>query len=327
MADMEQPGAHGGLGLGRSRGTTPAEQIRAIPVRHRGRWVFAAAVLLLVVWLATAVVSSHFAKWDQVRHFLTAPTIFQGLLNTVVLSVIAQLVGIGLGLVLAVMRLSRNSVLSAVSSVYIWFFRGTPVLVQLIFWYNIGIVFQTFSIAVPFTDITLFSRPMNDVMTPFVAALFGLGLNEGAYMAEIVRAGILSVDEGQSEAAHALGMTSGQTMRRIVLPQAIRVIIPPTGNEFISMLKTSSLVYVTTFGELMRRASDIYSTNFLVIELLIVVSIWYLVLTSIASVGQYYLERRYSRGTSRALAETPIQRIRRNLAFGRLGRPPQGAGW
>jgi polar amino acid transport system permease protein len=317
MADMEQPEARGGVGLGRSPGTTPAGQIRAIPVRHWGRWVFAVVVLLLVVWLATAVVSSHFAKWDQVRHYLTGPTILGGLVNTIVLSVTAQLVGIGLGLALAVMRLSRNSVLSTVSSFYIWFFRGTPVLVQLIFWYNIGIVFQTFTIAVPFTGITLFSRPMNDVMTPFMAALFGLGLNEGAYMAEIVRAGILSVDEGQSEAAGALGMTSGQTMRRIVLPQAVRVIIPPTGNEFISMLKTSSLATVTTYGELMRRASDIYATNFLVIELLIVVSIWYLLLTSIASVGQYYLERRYARGTSRALAETPIQRIRRNLAFGR----------
>ena len=317
MTDMERDGAHPGVGVV-PPGGSPVEQIKAIPVRHWGRWVFAGVVVLLVVWLGTAVVSSHFAKWNEVRHFLTASTILQGLVNTIVLSLIAQAVGIVLGLILAVMRLSRNSVLSTVSSVYIWFFRGTPVLVQLIFWYNIGIVFHTFSIAIPFTGITLISRPMNDVMTPFVAALFGLALNEGAYMAEIVRAGILSVDEGQSEAASALGMTSSLTMRRIVLPQAVRVIIPPTGNEFISMLKTSSLVYVTTFGELMRRASDIYATNFLVIELLIVASIWYLVLTSVASVGQYYLERRFSRGTSRSLAETPLQRIRRNLAPGRL---------
>jgi polar amino acid transport system permease protein len=323
MSDMERDGAHPGVGVA-PPGQAPVEQIKAIPVRHWGRWVLAVVVLLLVVWLGTAVVSSHFAKWDQVRHFLTASTILRGLLNTIVLSVTAQVVGIVLGLVLAVMRLSRNAVLSTVSSVYIWFFRGTPVLVQLIFWYNIGIVFHTFTIAVPFTGITLLSRPMNDVMTPLVAALFGLALNEGAYMAEIVRAGILSVEEGQAEAASALGMTSGQTMRRIVLPQAIRVIIPPTGNEFISMLKTSSLVYVTTFGDLMRRASDIYATNFLVIELLIVASIWYLVITSVASVGQYYLERRYSRGSSRALPDTPLQRIRRNLAFGRLAHREEG---
>ncbi|SRR6266508_5274695 len=313
----ERDEAHPGVGLAPPAGGVPPERIKAIPVRHWGRWVFAAAVLLVVVWLATAVINSHFAKWDQVRHYLTSQVVLRGLVRTIVLSVIAQLVGIGLGLVLAVMRLSRNAVLTTVSSVYIWFFRGTPVLVQLIFVYNLGIVFKTFSIAVPFTDITLFSRPMNDVVTPFVAALIALGLNEGAYMAEICRAGIISVDEGQAEAAYALGMGSSLTMRRIVLPQAVRVIIPPTGNEFISMLKTSSLAYVTTYPELMRSASDVYSTNFLVIELLIVVSIYYLGLTSIASVGQYYLERRFARGAARALPETPLQRVRRNLRPGR----------
>ncbi|HZD67844.1 MAG TPA: amino acid ABC transporter permease [Actinomycetes bacterium] len=310
---MERDEARQGVGLVPPSGRTPPERIRAVPVRHWGRWLFAVVVALLVAWIATAVVSSHFAKWDQVRHFLANQAILHGLVNTVVLSVLAQLVGIALGLVLAVMRLSRNAVLTTVSSLYIWFFRGTPVLVQLIFWYNIAIVFKTFTIAVPFTDVTLISRPMNDVMTPFVAALLGLGLNEGAYMAEICRAGIISVAEGQTEAAYALGMSSSLTMRRVVLPQAVRVIIPPTGNEFISMLKTSSLVYVTTFGELMRRASDIYSTNFLVIELLIVVSIYYLALTSVASVGQYYLERYFARGAARTLPETPLQRARRNL--------------
>ncbi len=320
MSGAEREEAHPRVGLSPPTGGIPPDRIRAIPVRHWGRWVFAVVVLLVVVWIATAIVSSHFARWDQVRRFLTSPAILQGLVNTIVLSVIAQAIGIVLGLVLAVMRLSKNPVLSAVSSLYIWFFRGTPVLVQLIFWYNIAIVFKTFTIAVPFTDITLISRPMNDVMTPFVAALLGLGLNEGAYMAEICRAGIISVEEGQAEAAAALGMRGSLTMRRIVLPQAVRVIIPPTGNEFISMLKTSSLVYVTTFGDLMRRASDIYSTNFLVIELLIVVSIYYLALTSVASVGQYYLERHYARGAARALPATPWQRVRRNLLPGRRRR-------
>jgi polar amino acid transport system permease protein len=318
---MKRGETHQGVGLAPSGADrTPPDQIRAIPVRHWGRWVFAAVVVLLVAWLAFAVVNSNFAKWDQVRRYLGSPAILQGLANTVVLSVLAQLVGIALGLVLAVMRLSRNPVLSTVSSVYIWFFRGTPVLVQLLFWYNIAIIFKTFTIAVPFTDLTLISRPMNDVMTPFVAALLGLGLNEGAYMAEICRAGIISVEEGQAEAAYALGMSGSLTMRRVILPQAVRVIIPPTGNEFISMLKTSSLVYVTTYGELMRRASDIYSTNFLVIELLIVVSIYYLALTSVASVGQYYLERYYARGAARALPQTPWQRVRRNLLPGRRRR-------
>jgi polar amino acid transport system permease protein len=321
MSEMKRGETHQGVGLAPSGADrTPPDQIRAIPVRHWGRWVFAAVVVLLVAWLAFAVVNSNFAKWDQVRRYLGSPAILQGLANTVVLSVLAQLVGIALGLVLAVMRLSRNPVLSTVSSVYIWFFRGTPVLVQLLFWYNIAIIFKTFTIAVPFTDLTLISRPMNDVMTPFVAALLGLGLNEGAYMAEICRAGIISVEEGQAEAAYALGMSGSLTMRRVILPQAVRVIIPPTGNEFISMLKTSSLVYVTTYGELMRRASDIYSTNFLVIELLIVVSIYYLALTSVASVGQYYLERYYARGAARALPQTPWQRVRRNLLPGRRRR-------
>jgi polar amino acid transport system permease protein len=315
--EVERDEARPGVGLAPSDGEIPPERIKAIPVRHWGRWVFAAAVLLVVVWLATAVINSHFAKWDQVRHYLTSRVVLQGLVRTIVLSVIAQLVGIGLGLVLAVMRLSRNAVLTTVSGVYIWFFRGTPVLVQLIFVYNLGIVFKTFTIALPFTGVTLFSRPMNDIVTPFVAALIALGLNEGAYMAEICRAGIISVDEGQAEAASALGMGSSLTMRRVVLPQAVRVIIPPTGNEFISMLKTSSLAYVTTYPELMRSASDVYATNFLVIELLIVVSIYYLLLTSVASVGQYYLERRYARGATRALPQTPLQRIRRNLRPGR----------
>jgi polar amino acid transport system permease protein len=326
MPETERDEAHPGVGLAPPGGRIPPDQIKAIPVRHWGRWVFAAIVLLLVVWLGAAVAGSDFAQWDQVRHYLTSREIFRGLRNTIVLSVTAQLVGIALGLVLAVMRLSRNAVLTTVGGVYVWFFRGTPVLVQLLFWYNVGIVFKTLTIAVPFTDVTLFSRPMNDVVTPFVAALIGLGLNEGAYMAEICRAGIISVEEGQAEAAYALGMGSSLTMRRIVLPQAVRVIIPPTGNEFISMLKTSSLAYVTTFDELLRVASNIYSTNFLVMELLIVASIYYLLLTSVSSIGQYYLERRFARGATRALPDTPWQRVRRNLLTWTRHEEPTGGG-
>jgi polar amino acid transport system permease protein len=175
-------------------------------------------------------------------------------------------------------------------------------------------VFKVFAISIPFTHVVLYHQPMVKFMTPFMAALLGLGLNEGAYMAEIVRAGIISVDEGQGEAAQALGMHSSLVMRRIVLPQAMRVIIPPTGNEFISMLKTSSLASVVLYGELLRRASDIYSTNLAIVELLLDASIWYLVLTSLATIGQYYLERRFARGSSRELPPTPWQRLRRNLA-------------
>jgi polar amino acid transport system permease protein len=256
-------------------------------------------------------VRSSFVDFSIVRRYLFSRLILEGLRNTIVISVLAQAAGVVLGVTFAIMRLSKNPVLSLTSSFYIWFFRGTPVLVQLLFWFN-GVpgVFKTLTIAVPFTDITLYSTPMVAFMTPFMAAFLGLGLNEGAYMAEIVRAGILSVDEGQTDAAQALGMTSGLTMRRVVLPQAMRVIIPPTGNEFISMLKTSSLASVVLYGELLRRAGDIYSRNLAVIELLVVASIWYLVVTSVASVGQYYLERRFSRGRARAL--------RRNLGRPRL---------
>jgi polar amino acid transport system permease protein len=275
----------------------------------------AAAVLLgLLALLVRLIVNSRFADFAVVRHYLFNSSILEGLRNTLIISVLAQIVGIALGITFSVMRLSKNPVLSVTSWLYIWFFRGTPVLVQLLFWFNaVPLVFKTFAVSVPFTHIVLYQKPMVQFMTPFMAALLGLGLNEGAYMAEIVRAAIISVDEGQTEAAQALGMRAGLTMRRVVLPQAMRVIIPPTGNEFISMLKTSSLASVVTYGELLRRASDIYSTNLLITELLLDASIWYLVLTSVATVGQYYLERRFARGTSRELPLTPLQRIRRNL--------------
>jgi polar amino acid transport system permease protein len=290
-----------------------SEPIQAVPVRHWGRWVAAGVILLVAAWLVVSAARSHFVDFSVVRRYQFNRTILQGLRNTIVIAVLAQLAGIALGVVFAVMRLSKNPVTSSVSAFYIWFFRGTPVLVQLIFWFNLPGVFKTLTIAVPFTHLVLFSEPMVKFMTPFTAALLGLGLNEGAYMAEIVRAGIISVDEGQTEAAMALGMTPGLLMRRIVLPQAMRVIVPPTGNEFISMLKTSSLASVILYGELLRRASDIYSTNLRTIELLIVASIWYLVLTSVATVGQYYVERRFARGSSRYEGTSPWARLRRTF--------------
>jgi polar amino acid transport system permease protein len=212
------------------------------------------------------------------------------------------------------MRRARNPVSSGLAWFYVWLFRGTPVTVQLLFWFNgVPAVFETLSIKLPFVEGYLYREPMVEFMTPFMAAFLGLALNEGAYMTEIVRGAILSVDPGQVRAAQALGMTQTLTMRRIVLPQAVRVIIPATGNEFISMLKTSSLAILVTYGELLTRARGIYATNLLVIELLIVVSIWYIVLTSVASVGQYYLERRFARGLAEGPAPTPFQRVRAAL--------------
>jgi polar amino acid transport system permease protein len=294
--------------------TLPPDAIKAVPVRHWGRWVSAVLVLGIIGWLIAAALNSNVVDFAVVRKYLFSPLILKGVQATIVLAVLAQGTGIVLGVVFAVMRLSKNPVLSAVSWFYIWFFRGTPLLVQLFFWYNgIVLVFHTVTISIPFTDLTLYSTPMTEFMTAFMAAYLGFSLNEGAYMAEIVRAGILSVDEGQVDAAQALGMTSTLTMRRIVLPQAMRVIIPPTGNEFISMLKTTSLASVITYGELLRRSGDIYSVNLNVIELLIVASIWYLALTSVASIGQYYIERRFSRGRRRNESETPLQRLLRTV--------------
>ncbi|MDQ4070433.1 MAG: amino acid ABC transporter permease [Actinomycetota bacterium] len=266
----------------------------------------------MLAWLAAAAVQSDFVDFATVRRFQFNRLVLEGLRNTVVLSVLAQAVGIVLGVLFGAMRRSRNPVSSAVAWFYVWLFRGTPVIVQLLFWFNgVPTAFETLSIKVPFVDAYLYREPMVEFMTPFMAAFLGLALNEAAYMTEIVRGAILSVDPGQVRAAQALGMTPAMAMRRIVFPQAVRVIIPATGNEFISMLKTSSLATVVVFPELLTRARGIYSTNLLVMELLVVASIWYIALTSVASVGQYYLERRFARGSAEELAPTPLQRVRR----------------
>jgi polar amino acid transport system permease protein len=291
----------------------PAEAVKAIPVRHPGRWVAAAVVVLLAASAAYAVATSPELHWDVVANWFFSSRITDGLWRTIELTVIAMAIGIVLGIILAVMRLSPNPVVSGASWLYIWFFRGTPVLVQLLFWFNIQLLFTSFAIGIPFGGPSVWSISTNTLISTFTAAILGLGLNEAAYMAEIVRAGILSVDQGQTEASQALGMTRLQTMRRIVLPQAMRVIIPPTGNETISMLKSSSLASVITFTELLGAAELIYSVNFKTIELLIVASIWYLIVTSVLTVGQYYLERRFARGSMRELPITPLQRLRKLL--------------
>ncbi|MDR3079942.1 MAG: amino acid ABC transporter permease [Streptomyces sp.] len=280
----------------------PAEHtIRAIPVRHYGRWVSAVAVLLLLAALIAAFAGADI-QWSITGDNLFTSASVSGAWHTLLISVCAMALGLLLGVVAAVMRLSQNPVTSSVAWGYIWLFRGTPVLVQLLIWWNLALVFPT-----------VFGVSTNTLVTPFVAALLGLGINEGAYMAEIVRAGIQSVDEGQAEAAHALGLSRAKTMRRIILPQAMRVIVPPTGNEFINMLKTSSLAYVVTYGELMTKAKDVYTNNLAVMELLFVTCFWYLVLTTVFSVGQYYLERYYAKGATRTLPPTPLQKIKANL--------------
>jgi polar amino acid transport system permease protein len=290
-----------------------AAAIEAVPVRHPGRWVAAAITALLVAIVIHSVATNPNFHWDIFGQYFLSSRVLHGLVITLELTFISMLIGIVLGVLLAVMRLSPNPLVAGASWFYIWFFRGTPVLVQLLFWSFISALYPVVSIGIPFGGPEFAHGSANGVITAFVAAILGLGLNEGAYMAEIVRAGILSVDEGQSEAAQALGMTRLQIMRRIVLPQAMRVIIPPTGNETISMLKTSSLVSVIAYGELLYSVQLIYSVNFKQIPLLLVACVWYLIFTTVLSIGQYYIERHYGRGATRELPDTPLQRLRRQL--------------
>ncbi|MBX5442075.1 MAG: amino acid ABC transporter permease [Solirubrobacteraceae bacterium] len=289
--------------------SVPPDEIKAVPLRHPGRWIAAAIVVVLAATIVRSVVTNDRFGWSTVGDYLFSSRILDGLVLTLELTVIAMVIGIVLGTLLAVMRLSPNPLVSGGAYVYVWLFRGTPVLVQLLFWNFIAAVYPTISIGIPFTNVVFFDFSANSVITPFVAAMLGLGLNQAAYQAEIVRAGILSVDEGQSEAAQALGMTRLQTMRRIVLPQAMRVIIPPTGNETISMLKTTSLVSVIAVKDLLYAGQLIYAVNYQQIPLLITVSIWYLVVTTLLSIGQYFLERRYGRGFRRNEPETWWQRL------------------
>jgi polar amino acid transport system permease protein len=288
--------------------------------------VAGAIVLVVAVALVNSAVTNSRFQWSVVGNYLFDHRILEGLKVTLELTVVAMAIGIALGVLLAVMRLSPNKLVSGASWLYIWFFRGTPVLVQIFFWYFIAALYPMIDLGIPFGP-ALVHINANTAITPFTAGILALGLNEGAYMSEIVRAGIISVDEGQADAARSLGMTRLQTMRRIVLPQAMRVIIPPTGNETISMLKTSSLVSAIAVAELLYVVQAIYAVNFKTIPLLIVASIWYLACTSVLYVGQYYLERHYGRGSSREQGATlPGMVLRGVLSFRRPGESARPGG-
>jgi polar amino acid transport system permease protein len=302
--------------------TEATEPIKTVPVRHPWRWVSAAIIAVLAAMLVHSLAWSTTKRgphveprwqWGIVGHYLFSAPILHGVEHTLLLTVVCMAIGIAGGTVLAVMRLSPNPVVAATSWLYIWFFRGTPVLLQIFFWYFMAYLYPTITIGVPFAGVAFFHIHTTSYTSKFLAATLGLGLNEAAYMAEIVRAGIISVDEGQSEAASALGMGRLLIMRRIVIPQAMRVIIPPTGNETISMLKTTSLAYSIAYVELLYAAQLIYSSNYETIPLLITAALWYLAITSVLYVGQYYIERHYARGAARNLPPTPRQRLLRTL--------------
>lgn len=311
------------------------EPLEVVPVRHVRRWIAAGAVMLALVMLIHSLLSkiptglqscrpgsngspkichallSWRFQWNVVGQYLTAPSVLRGLLVTIELTVLAMFIGIVIGVLVAIMRLSPSRVLSSVAWTFTGFFRGTPVLVQLIFWFNISLIFPSADVGIPFGP-TFWHLNLTAFFTPFVAVLVGLGLNEGAYMSEIVRGGIQAVDEGQIEAANSLGLTRMQSMRLVVLPQAMRVIVPPTGNEVISMLKTTSLASLVGLVELLKSVENIYSRTYQVIPLLIVASIWYLAVTTLLSIGQFYVERYYAKGSLRTLPPTPIQRLRQD---------------
>lgn len=267
-------------------------RIRAKTHQRWGMWIFGLIVLLVVGSLVRSVVTNPHLNWPVVGQYLFNDAILSGVVVTLELTVLSQLISLVLGFAAAYGLQSSNPVLNAVSAAYIWFFRGTPLLVQLLFWYNLALIFPTLRIGVPFVGIE-HEWMTNSVITGFTAALLGLGVNEGAYMAEIIRGGIIAVPPGQMEAALSMGMKRDDALRRIVLPQTIRVIIPPTGNQFITLLKGSSLVSVIGGGDLLTRAQFIYGATYQVIPLLVVACLWYLALVSVASAGQYLLERRF----------------------------------
>ena len=277
------------------RSQASRDVLRAItPVNHLHRLGIAATLCLLAQFCWLALNNENF-QWHVVLNWLFDPSVISGLYVTLGLTVVAMLLGSVIGLGLAIFRLSESRFVSAFAGIYIWFFRGTPMLVQLIFWYNLATIFPQLSISIPFGP-TLASWDTNAVITPLTAAIVGLALNEAAYMAEIIRAGLLSVDRGQSEAAAAFGMTRGRALRRIIIPQAMRSIVPPTGNQLISMIKGTSLVSVIAMNDLLYSVQAVYNRTFEVIPLLMVAVIWYLAVTSILNVGQSYIERYYARG-------------------------------
>ncbi|NQX28060.1 amino acid ABC transporter permease [Microbacteriaceae bacterium VKM Ac-2854] len=271
--------------------------------RHRrrpGQWIASVIVLAIAAGILWTFAGNPTVEWDLIAKYLFFPNIMSGLVTTLWLTVASMVIGIIGGVLLAACRLSNNLLLRGAADVYVWFFRGTPLLVQLIFWYNIAIFIPRIEIGIPFGGPTFVSESTNDVVTPLLAALLGLALNEAAYMCEVVRGGLISVSPGQAEAAQSLGLSSRQTFAQIVLPQAMRSIVPPTGNQVISMLKGTSLVSVMAVYDLFYSAQAIYTNNGKIIPLLIVACIWYLVATSVLYVIQSRLEKRFGRGVSRA---------------------------
>jgi polar amino acid transport system permease protein len=259
-------------------------------------WLASVAVFLAAVMVVVGTARNKNIEWATVFEFFTSEAILEGLWTTIWLTAGAMVLGVVGGILLAYGRLSRNALFRYPADLFVWFFRGTPLLIQLIFWYNFAIFLPRVELPVPFTDFYLLSESTNDLITPLTAAVLGLALHEAAYMCEIVRAGVQGVPKGQVDAGLMVGLSGGQVNRQIVLPQAMRIIIPPTGNQAISMLKASSLVSVMSVSDLFYSAQAVYTNNGKVVPLLVVAAIWYLILTSVLYVIQARIERHYGGG-------------------------------
>ncbi|ASU40961.1 ABC transporter permease [Herbaspirillum sp. meg3] len=276
------------------------DHLKIVPRRFYGRWLSAALILLVFAFIINAFAHGQI-EWKIVAQFMTAKVIMHGLLNTILMTIYAMTIGIVLGVIFAVMVMSPNPMLKAIAGFYIWFFRGTPLLLQMLLWFNLALVFPMMGIPGVFEARTV------DLITPFIASLLGLGIGQGAYTAEVVRGGILSVDNGQTEAAKAIGMTRLTALRRIILPQSMRVIIPPIGNEVISMVKLTSVASVIQFSEILHNAQTIYFANARVIELLIVATIWYLAVVTVFSIGQHFLEKAFARNQRKVVKTVKLK--------------------
>ncbi|MEW2395158.1 amino acid ABC transporter permease [Streptomyces sp. NPDC046862] len=314
---------------GTDPGTPPAKDdpnsLKVVPARHYARWVAAVAVIVLVAQFAHGLITNPVWEWRVFRDYVLSETIVHAVGVTLQLTAYATVLGFLLGTVLAFMRLSHSPVLQTVAWTYIWIFRSIPMIVQLVFWFNLSALYDRLGVGIPFGPV-FWSVDSNSLIGTMGAALIGLSLHQAAYAAEIVRGGVIAVDHGQLEAAAALGIPRLRQIRRIVLPQAMRAILPTAGNEIIGLLKGTSVVYVMAIGELFYQVQVIYGRNGRVIPLLMVATAWYVVLTSLLSVAQYYVERRYARGANRTPPPTPLQRARRfvrdlRTAAGRRNQP------
>ncbi|WP_238325060.1 amino acid ABC transporter permease [Rhodococcoides fascians] len=291
----------------------PDEQLVVARTWHPWRWVIAVATLIVVGQFLHGFVTNPGWDWGTFAQYFTAASVMSALWLTIQLTFWGTLIGFAIGIGLAVARLSDNPVLQVISWFYIWAFRSIPLIVQLLFWFNIAYLYQTLSLGIPFGP-SFFQFDVNSVISGSTAAIIGLALHQAAYSAEIVRAGIISVDQGQLEAAAALGIPKRREFFKIVLPQAMRGILPNAANEVISLFKGTSIVSVMAIAELFYQVQVIYGRNGRVVPLLMVATVWYIILTSVLSIVQFYVERHYAKGAVRNIPLTPIQQIRHKLS-------------